>query len=262
MTAVGDSNVTCIKLAPRVFVLTAEIYIKDRTLALVAEEGRATLDGDESVALMSVCSCALLVVHNLELRNANGRASVSEALEPLPRNEKRPTLLPCLSHTVLPAVWCHLQCRRDEDVRLHPQGQHGHECACCSRQPVSRQEPVFHAPRVLSCVAVIEAAELTLGALCRAIRLGVVVPFETGARWKCTHVASWTTALLWCAAAKLGHACLLTQNEYSLIALAQYGGAISNDAGTMLLHECIFTNNGETSDMGKQYSGVITSERP
>jgi len=68
MAAVGDSNVTCIKLAPGVFVLTAHLAI-DRDLALVAEEGRSTLDGNGIVRLISTSSRALLVVHNLELSN-------------------------------------------------------------------------------------------------------------------------------------------------------------------------------------------------
>ena len=80
MAAVGDSNVTCIKLAPRVFVLTAPLTI-DRTLALVAEEGRATLAGNESVQLIMTSSHALLVVHNLELSNgrvgSNGGGAIS-----------------------------------------------------------------------------------------------------------------------------------------------------------------------------------------
>ena len=101
MAAVGDSHVTCIKLAPRVFVLTARLSI-DRTLALVAEKGRATLDGNENVLLITTSSRALLVAHNLEL--SNGRGVVSEALEPLPCNEKRATSLPRLSHTVLPRL--------------------------------------------------------------------------------------------------------------------------------------------------------------
>ena len=64
--AVADANITCIKLAPMVFALTATLFI-DRTLALVAEEGRATLDGGGSVQLMQVGGSACVTLHNLEL---------------------------------------------------------------------------------------------------------------------------------------------------------------------------------------------------
>ena len=108
VAAVADSNVTCIKLAPTAFVLTAPLSI-DRTLAFVAEEGRATLDGNGSVQLITASSSAFFAVHNLEL--SNGRGFVSEALEPPPQN-LAPNLAhspqsygaPRLSHTVLMVV--------------------------------------------------------------------------------------------------------------------------------------------------------------
>ena len=79
--AVDDPGVTCIKLAPAVYKLAATLFI-DRTLAIVAEEGRATLDGGGSVQLMflgasvfqgKAPSDTFVALYNLDL--INGLAS-------------------------------------------------------------------------------------------------------------------------------------------------------------------------------------------
>jgi hypothetical protein len=72
MAAVEDANVTCIKLAPTVYALSATLFI-DRTLALVAEEGRATLDGGKRTNHMQVGGAGVVALYNLELRNGFGK---------------------------------------------------------------------------------------------------------------------------------------------------------------------------------------------
>ena len=78
MAAVEDAGVTCIKLAATAYSLAATLSI-DRTLAIVAEEGRATLDGGGSVQLMRVGSSASVALHNLEL--SNGSATKGGAID-------------------------------------------------------------------------------------------------------------------------------------------------------------------------------------
>lgn len=87
LAAVGDAdtesytpapNVTCIKLAPAVYTLTAPVYV-GRALAIVAEEGQATLDGDGSRRLLLLIggsgyqgitgSSADVALYNLVLSN-------------------------------------------------------------------------------------------------------------------------------------------------------------------------------------------------
>jgi hypothetical protein len=53
VAAVDDPDVTCIKLAPIVYALSATLYIgKGRTLGITADGGQATLDGGGSVQLI------------------------------------------------------------------------------------------------------------------------------------------------------------------------------------------------------------------
>lgn len=73
--AVQDASVTCIKLAPAVYSLTSTLLITGytyrapkRALAIVAEEGRATLDGGGRVRLIQDAG-ADVALSNLVLRN-------------------------------------------------------------------------------------------------------------------------------------------------------------------------------------------------
>lgn len=85
MAAVSNANVTCIKLAPITYSLTSTLLVgKDdypsgtevlehprgnAPLAILAEEGPATLDGGGSVQLISAGSGADVSLANLVLRN-------------------------------------------------------------------------------------------------------------------------------------------------------------------------------------------------
>ena len=69
VTAVGQSWVTCIKLQPGVvYSLSYRLRI-ERTVALVAEEGGATLDGGGSTRLLRLTSSADVALFNLTLQN-------------------------------------------------------------------------------------------------------------------------------------------------------------------------------------------------
>ena len=70
--AVNDSEVTCIRLAPVVYALLSTLRIVGpRTLAIVADNGQATLDGGGSVQLMHVMPGADVALANLQLSNGN-----------------------------------------------------------------------------------------------------------------------------------------------------------------------------------------------
>ena len=69
VTAVGDSGVTCIKLQPGVVYSLSSSLSIDRTVALVAEEGGATLDGGGSTRLLYLESAADVALFNLTLQN-------------------------------------------------------------------------------------------------------------------------------------------------------------------------------------------------
>ena len=69
LTALYDAGVTCIKLAPIVYQLLggqAKVY---RVLAIVAEEGQATLDGEGTKRLLWVQPGADVALGNLILTN-------------------------------------------------------------------------------------------------------------------------------------------------------------------------------------------------
>ena len=72
--AVDDSGVTCIRLAPVVYALLSKLFVRGgRTLAIVADDGQATLDGGGSVGpMLSSLQGADVVLTNLRLRNGNG----------------------------------------------------------------------------------------------------------------------------------------------------------------------------------------------
>ena len=72
VTAVGQSWVTCIKLQPGVvYSLSSQLSI-DRTVALVAEEGGATLDGGGSTRLLYLWTGAAdVALFNLTLQNGH-----------------------------------------------------------------------------------------------------------------------------------------------------------------------------------------------
>ena len=70
--AVDDLAVTCIRLSPVVYVLLSTLRIvEQRTLAIVADEGQATLDGGGKVQLMNVMPGADVALANLRLSNGN-----------------------------------------------------------------------------------------------------------------------------------------------------------------------------------------------
>jgi hypothetical protein len=75
--AVDDSSVTCIRLAPVVYALLSKlIIVRGRTLAIVADDGQATLDGGGSVGpMLSSLNGADVVLANLRLRNGNSTAT-------------------------------------------------------------------------------------------------------------------------------------------------------------------------------------------
>ena len=75
--AVDDSVVTCIRLAPVVYALLSRLFVRDgRTLAIVADDGQATLDGGGSVGpLLTSSRGADVVLANLRLRNGNSTGS-------------------------------------------------------------------------------------------------------------------------------------------------------------------------------------------
>ena len=69
-----DSGVTCIRLAPVVYALLSKLFVRaGRTLAIVADDGQATLDGGGSVGpMLTSLEGADVVLANLRLRNGNG----------------------------------------------------------------------------------------------------------------------------------------------------------------------------------------------
>ena len=71
--AVDDSGVTCIRLAPVVYALLSKLFVPDgRTLAIVADDGQATLDGGGSIGpMLTFLKGADVVLANLRLRNGN-----------------------------------------------------------------------------------------------------------------------------------------------------------------------------------------------
>ena len=69
VTAVGQSWVTCIKLQPGVVYSPSSYLTIDRPVALVAEEGGATLDGVGSTRLLYLESTADVALFNLTLQN-------------------------------------------------------------------------------------------------------------------------------------------------------------------------------------------------
>ena len=89
VTAVGQSWVTCIKLQPGVvYSLSSYLYIS-RTVALVAEEGGATLDGGGSTSLLYLESAAAVVaLFNLTLQNGL-HATSFDNVRPTPRPFQR-----------------------------------------------------------------------------------------------------------------------------------------------------------------------------
>ena len=69
LAAVSDSAVTCIKLLPNTtYALLSHLTI-DRTLAIVSEEGQATLDGGGVTPHLSLKSLAVVALSQLTLRN-------------------------------------------------------------------------------------------------------------------------------------------------------------------------------------------------
>ena len=96
--AVEDINITCIKLDTTVYTLTATLFI-DRTLALVAEEGRATLDGNGSVQLMHMGTNALVSLHNIELSNGGQYMLVSKHRRNLAPNRALSSVTRCSPQT-------------------------------------------------------------------------------------------------------------------------------------------------------------------
>ena len=78
----SDSAVTCIKLLPNTtYALLSQLTI-DRTLAIVSEEGQATLDGGGVTRHLFLDSQAVVALSKLILRN--GYASVRCAASPTP----------------------------------------------------------------------------------------------------------------------------------------------------------------------------------
>ena len=71
--AVDDSVVTCIRLAPVVYALLSKLFVRDgRMLAIVADDGQATLDGGGSIGpILTFLRGADVVLANLRLRNGN-----------------------------------------------------------------------------------------------------------------------------------------------------------------------------------------------
>jgi predicted outer membrane repeat protein len=69
--AVDDLAVTCIKLAPVVYAPLSTLRIFGPRLAIVADDGQATLDGGGKVQLMYVALGADVALANLRLRNGN-----------------------------------------------------------------------------------------------------------------------------------------------------------------------------------------------
>ena len=69
MAAVSDSAVTCIKLlANTTYALLSPLTI-DRMLAIVSEEGQATLDGEGATRHLSLDTQAVVGLSQLTLRN-------------------------------------------------------------------------------------------------------------------------------------------------------------------------------------------------
>ena len=71
--ALDDSVVTCIRLAPGVYALLSKLFVREgRTLAIVADDGQATLDGGGSIGpILTSVSFGDVVLANLRLRNGN-----------------------------------------------------------------------------------------------------------------------------------------------------------------------------------------------
>ena len=75
--ALDDSVVTCIRLAPGVYALLSKLFVREgRTLAIVADDGQATLDGGGSIGpILTSVSFGDVVLANLRLRNGNSAGS-------------------------------------------------------------------------------------------------------------------------------------------------------------------------------------------
>ena len=75
--ALDDSGVTCIRLAPVVYALLSKLFVRDgRMLAIVADDGQATLDGGGSIGpILTFLKGADVVLANLRLRNGNSTGS-------------------------------------------------------------------------------------------------------------------------------------------------------------------------------------------
>ena len=71
--AAGNASVACIKLAPGRYALDTTLEI-DRAVAIVAEQGRASLDGRFAVQLLALGSLADAALVNLAL--LNGRPGI------------------------------------------------------------------------------------------------------------------------------------------------------------------------------------------
>lgn len=80
MDAATDPSITCIKLAPGTYALSESIEITARALAIVAEEGRATLDGGGLVRHMYISSGATVSLSGLALINGKSSSSAGAIL--------------------------------------------------------------------------------------------------------------------------------------------------------------------------------------
>ena len=72
VAAVDNADVTCIKLEPKVYAMSSKLRIGldgDRPLAIVADEGQATLDGGGRVGLLGLGDGADVALANLRLQN-------------------------------------------------------------------------------------------------------------------------------------------------------------------------------------------------
>ena len=87
-----------------------------RTLAIVADDGQATIDGGGSVGLLSVQPGADVVLANLRLRNGNSTQCCGGAIY----NWKGTMTMQRLRQQQCRLRWCRLQLERhDGDARVH-----------------------------------------------------------------------------------------------------------------------------------------------
>ena len=94
VTAVSQSSVTCIKLQPGVVYSLTSVLSITRTLALVAEEGGATLDGGGSTRLLYLNSAADVALFNLTLQNGLDAPSSGDVrpTQPIPTQRRVVTI--------------------------------------------------------------------------------------------------------------------------------------------------------------------------